>query len=1404
MSAKGKSLAWGAAMPREKKSKTQAEESKRQPVKLVKKAPPPETNEDAELRGTAGQASPIVGFGASAGGLEAFTEVLRHLPVDTGLVVVFIQHLDPKRTSVLTELLSRSTSMPVIQVTDGMRTEPNHVYVIPPNTEITISNGVLRIQPRPLTVPHMPIDQFFRSLAEDQGSKAVGVVLSGTASDGTLGLKAIKAEGGITFAQLPESAKYDGMPRSAIAAGCVDFVLTPQGIAGELIRLCKHPYLNRPRPAETAQEGERDFDEIFSMLRTATGVDFSYYKPGTIRRRTFRRMAVQELATPEQYVQYLRAHREELDLLFQDLLINVTGFFREAPTFNAIRSQLLPAMLKGRAPDDPFRVWVPGCSTGEEAYSVAMCVLEYTREANMEVPVQIFGTDLSEAALQKARAGLYPDSISTDVSAERLRRFFIRADGGYQIARFVRDVCVFARQNVTKDPPFSKLDLITCRNVLIYLGPVLQGKVMRLFHYALKPGGYLALGSSEHIGTIGEAFFEPLDKQHRIYSRKSTPSSVSADFGAYGEFHEREPVRNHGLGASAIEGQMKVDRMILARYSPPAVVIDRELRVLQFRGDTSPYLGHASGEASLDLIRLTRGRLGQEVRRLLGQADHTAAPAKSDAIPIAFENEIRNIKISVTPVYGLAEPQFLVVFDALTPAEPDRRKTKGTPSKVESERFRELERELASTRQYLQSVIEEQEAATEELKSAHEEVQSSNEELQSTNEELLTAKEELQSTNEELTTVNEEMQNRNAELQRINNDLINLLSSVNIPIVMLGGDLRIRRFTPHAEKILNLIPADVGRPISDFRLKINVPDLKSLCQGVTDTLAAREREVQDSEGRTYSMWIRPYRTSDNRIDGVVLALMDITDRKRTAEARYRRLFEASKDGIVVADAGTGEIVDINPFITKLFGYTRAQLIGTKFWESDLFHETELDQSVLLEAHERESVQRSLSLPAESGERIEVDVLVSPFTEGEREVVQFNIRDASARRRFEEKLQRNEGQLRQAQKMEAVGRLAGGVAHDFNNVLTAVLGYADLLQLEMGRDSRGWPMLQQIRSGAERAVALTKQLLAFGRKQIAVPAVLNANTLIAEMRQMMGVMLSEQIQLVLDLSPDAGRFKADRTQIEQIVLNLVLNARDAIADTGTIRVSTGNVDVDESFSGKHPVVPVGRYVAISVKDTGSGMDQDTQSHLFEPFFTTKAKGRGVGLGLATVHNNVKLNGGFIWAYSELGVGSTFTVYLPRVEREAAQPEAAEMMLEDGAGTETILLVEDESAVRSLARRFLEMRGYRVLEASSGPDAIRVSREHTGPIPLMVTDVVMPRMSGRELAFQLAIERPNMKVLYVSGHTEDAIVHHGVLESGIAFLQKPFSQNALVSRVRRMLDGEKSAASAGVPGGEANPN
>jgi len=1356
--------------------------------KAPAQTPPSLAEHDGETGGC-----PVVGFGASAGGLEAFTEVLQHVPPDPGIALVFVQHLDPKHASILTELLARATLLPVLQVTDGMRAEANHVYVIPPSANLRISRGILYLQPREAG-PHMPIDSFFRSLAEDLGNRAIGVILSGTASDGTLGMKAIKAEGGITFAQDVHSAKYDGMPRSAIAAGCVDFVLPPELIGREIIAVCRHPYVNGGS-AVAATDEDSSFKDVFSMLRATTGVDFSHYKSGTIRRRTLRRMALQKIGSIEEYVAYLKENRDELQLLFQDILINVTGFFREPGTYDFLKSRVLPGFFKDRSQDEPIRVWVPGCSTGEEVYSIAISLLECMRDSGVEVQLQIFGTDLSDAALEKARAGLYPDTIASEVSGERLRRFFVPVNGSYQIARSVRDACVFARQNVTQDPPFSKVDLIICRNVLIYLGPVLQNTVLRLFHYALRSSGYLVLGHSETVGGTAD-YFSQVDKQVKIYSKRPVPAAIfTRDLGAYeSEATTQAAPLKAAERNSPAEIHRKIDQMILARYSPSAIVIDSNLRIVQFRGEIPAFLKHTAGDATLDLNKMAPVGLCLEIRKLVQKAGRKGGAVAGGTVRTASRGGVRQIRISVAPVPSPASTQadYLVVFEESgAPVQKAPARTKAGQDTV-SPTVRELERELATTKEYLQTVIEEQEAGTEELKSAHEEVQSANEELQSTNEELLTAKEELQSTNEELTTVNEEMQSRNAELQLINNDVLNLLSSVNIPIVMLGNDLRIRRYTPQAEKILNLLPTDMGRPINDFRLKINVPDLATLCESVIDDLAARQREVQDQEGRTYSMWFRPYRTSENRIDGVVISMFDLTDRKQSAEARYRRLFEAALDGIVIADARSGEILDVNPFVTRLFGYPRARLLGLRFWESPLFAGTAINETIVDRLLQTESLQTAASLQPESGEAVDTELTCSLYEEGEAQVIQFNIRDLTAKRRVEEQWRRGEAQAEYTRRMEAIGRLAGGVSHDFNNLLMAILGFCDLLAREVGENPKGKALLAEMRLAGERMVLVTRQLLAFGRKQAVKPETLDLSQVVTEMKQLLRVTLPSDIEFVLEPVAEPARVRADLGQIEQVILSLVLNARDSMPAGGKISISATNSEVDAAFSAQHPAVPAGSYATLTVKDTGSGVDSATLSHMFEPRLVTDAAADGTSAGMSAAYSIVRSNGGYMWAYSELGVGTTITVYLPRIPAgDGARP--ALVPGKDPIGTETILVVEDEPAVRSMVRLILEQRGYTVLVAPSGRDALQLAVAHQGPIDLLLTDVVMPQMSGRELAFQLASARPEMKVVYMSGHTEDDIRHHGVLSDGLHFIKKPFTPVQLAMMLRGVLDDSRPHAS-----------
>jgi two-component system CheB/CheR fusion protein len=845
---------------------------------------------------------PIVGIGASAGGLEAATNLFKQLSPHLGIAYVMVLHLDPARESAVTEILGRATPMPVLQVKNGMRVERDHVYVIPPNYDMTIEQGILHLRDREeRRSANTTIDTFLRSLATAHGSDAIGIILSGTASDGTLGLAAIKGEAGITFAQEPASAKYDGMPTSAIASGCVDFVMTPSAMAQEIARIRHHPYIADGHKQESALLGdESDLDQIFRLLRRMTRVDFSAYKSPTIARRIQRRMALQKIDSLKNYGAFLQREQPELLALYHDLLINVTSFFRNPEAFEALKHIVYPAILRARTSNSgPIRIWVPGCSTGEETYSHAISLVEYLGEAHADIPIQVFGTDLSESAIQRARVGVYKENIGADVTPVRLRRFFHKADGSYQIRKTIRDLCIFSTQNVFNDPPFSRMDVVSCRNVMIYLSQLLQKRVIPIFHYALNPIGFLMLGTNEGLLGAGSELFEMTDKKQKIFRKRLVSNRVA--FGLSVGKPESEPVGPQAAAAPPkspdqqkipMELQREADRLLLSRYVPPAVLINHQLEILQTRGRTASFLELPPGKASLNLLKMARPGLLFELQSAIEEARKKGFEAIREDVRVEDDGKSKNVTVRVVPFKIPSESQysFLIVFENSSPARGSSAGDRlaapvdSAPASALSEispddqssitrQIVQLRQELAATREYLQSIIESQEGTNEELQSANEEIQSGNEELQSTNEELQTSKEELESANEELHTVNEEMQHRNELLGQLNNDLTNLLYSVNLPIVILGADLSVRRFTPQAAAVLGLAASDIGRPMPRLRLKIDMGSLEGNLLDVIQRVQSKQFNVQDSDGKWFLLRIVPYRTMDNRIDGVVLSVV---------------------------------------------------------------------------------------------------------------------------------------------------------------------------------------------------------------------------------------------------------------------------------------------------------------------------------------------------------------------------------------------------------------------------------------------------------------------------------------------------------------------------------------------------
>jgi two-component system, chemotaxis family, CheB/CheR fusion protein len=905
--------------------------------------------------------------------LEAFTHLLENLPTNTGMGFVLVQHLDPDHNSALTQLLSRATSLPVREVTNNLRVQPDHVYIIPPNTCMSISRGVLKLRARQeqARTAHHSIDFFLESLAQDQHERAIGIILSGTASDGTLGLEAIKAEAGITFAQ-DESAKYDSMPRSAVAAGCVDFVLSPENIARELARIAKHqqagiqtPHAGAPRGERASNRGvdspEHQFNKILALLCNRSGVDFSLYKTTTIHRRVNRRMLLNKQPTLAAYAQFLRGNIRELDALYSDALISVTSFFRDPEAFAVLERKVFPRLIAERG-QESLRMWVVGCSTGQEAYSLAMAYTEFSDRARGAPTLQVFATDVHETLLDKARAGVYAKNLLKDMPPHRLRRFFTEQDSGYRISKPLREAVMFARQNLLSDPPFSRMDLISCRNLLIYIEPRLQEKVMATFHFALTPKGVLFLGAAESVASCAD-LFERVDKKHKIYSRKPGPSPALRlhrvpKLSAQKQIAMPRRARALEAGRAEINVQREADRITLNRFAPTSVLINSELQALQFRGDTSRYLKPPTGQASLNVLKMAREGLMLPLRAAINMAKKKNKVVYKENVRVNQTDQRRTANLEIVPLKNVKERCYLIFFEegsergaakrqkmergALDlPTRSDAATLQPSYAK-ESRRIAELEEELNETRDYAQALQEQHEAANEELQSSNEEVTSANEELQSTNEELETSKEELESVNEEITTVNEEMIKRNAELNRLNSDLVNLQASTHLVIILLGRDLTIRRFSTQAENQFNLMAADVGRSISSVRHNLDLPDLERFIAKVIDTGSEREREVRDKEGRWYSLRVRPYLTLDNKLDGAVLVLVNIDALKQTertiSEARdlAEAIIHTARDPLMILGADLRVQMANEAFYTT-FKVSRAESEGRTVFELDHGH-----------------------------------------------------------------------------------------------------------------------------------------------------------------------------------------------------------------------------------------------------------------------------------------------------------------------------------------------------------------------------------------------------------------------------------------------------------------------------------
>lgn len=897
---------------------------------------------------------PIVGIGASAGGLAAIEAFFKAVPAEppSGIAFVVVQHLDPTHKSILPDLVQKYTQMHVFLVEDGMVVQPNCVYIIPPNHDLAFLHGHLHlIEPSAPRGLRLPIDFFFRSLADDQHERAICIVLSGTGTDGTLGLRAIKGEGGMAIVQNPDSAAYDGMPRSAIATRLVDFILPPEQMPEQLRQYVSHVFGHAHLPLAPGFPEAGDFlQRIFIALRMQTGHDFSQYKHNMIQRRVERRMAVTTIDRIEDYVKFLQKTPLEAETLFRELLIGVTSFFRDPEAFAAVQAQVIPQICAGKSPGTIIRVWVAGCSTGEEAYSLAMLLQEYLEEQKLPLKVQIFATDIDNEAVGRARSGVYPDSIAADVSPERLARFFTLEGATYRVRKSIRDLVVFAKQDILKDPPFFKLDLLSCRNLLIYLSSDLQKRLFPLFHHALNQNGALLLGTSESIGNFGESF-GVVDKKWKVYRRKGAANQRAPLAPLLASpFRSRpvEPQTSIGISKSMVSARAIVEKALIEEYAPASVLINSDYDVLYVQGSTGRYLEPATGDANMNLLRMAREGLRQElttgVRRAMAQLE----TVRYTNVKVKINGEITRVNLVVKPVIedDVARGLLLITFEDVV-SETHSLPANRLPVADSEQRIADLEREVSAKEEYLKTTIEELETSNEELKYTNEEVQSANEELQSTNEEMETSKEELQSVNEELLTVNIELHEKIDELSRANNDMINLMAGTGIGTIFVDFHLRIQRFTPAATQIINLIKTDIGRPVGHLASRlVGYDHLVADVRAVLDTLIPKEAEVQTTEGQFYLMRIQPYRTVENVIEGVVLTFVDVTRQTRLqeqlqelthaaqeAQAYAESIVDTVREPLIVLD-DSARVISANYAFYEFFRTTPQATIGRLLYDLD--------------------------------------------------------------------------------------------------------------------------------------------------------------------------------------------------------------------------------------------------------------------------------------------------------------------------------------------------------------------------------------------------------------------------------------------------------------------------------------
>lgn len=1306
---------------------------------------------------------PIIGIGASAGGLESFIQFISNVPINSGMAFIFIQHLDPTHSSLSPEIISKKTKIKVVEAKNKMRIVPNCVFINPPNFSIEVQLGLVKLIPRiQSTSRHMSVDTFFRSLAVYKKQDAIGVVLSGTGTDGTEGLRAIHKAGGINCAQDPKTAKYQEMPQSVIAAKITQLVLPPSEMFLEISRLIKFPQEIAQDLPDGKRKSNSHLKEIFNILRIQSNVDFSLYKQATIERRIQRRISLLKLKDIEIYKQFLAGNQDEISALYNELLINVTEFFRDPESYKILRSKIFPAILKGRDEKTPIRIWVAGCASGEEVYSIAITLLESLERGGAKNSFQIFATDISESAIKKARAGVYPLGIEKSVSKERLKKYFEKIHNHYKVHKRVRDLCLFSIHNLTRDPPFARLDLISCRNVLIYFGALLQKQVIPIFHYALKPQGFLWLGKSE--STNGSAkLFQAEDRTHKFYSKKNITTPLSFNFPPgislppvvkssikMIDEHRPKPV------SLTTDFQKDADRIILSKFSPPGVIVNADLEVIQIRGQCKVFL---EPTLSTSLYKMIRPELVSGLRYLVQQVKKENRPFKKERLHLQNHFQSKLVSLEILPINPSALPEsrlYIVFFEEVAAEVKVNQKNKKNQHNFQEQEMADILQELALSKESQQLLVDQYESAQEELTAANEELQSTNEELQSTNEELETAKEELQSTNEELITVNDELQIRNSNLATLGNDLSSLLSSTEIPILMIGNDKCIRRFTPGAEKAFNIIPSDIGRPIGDIKSNFGL-DMDHLIESVLTGVHPMEYEVQDPKGLWKRLQIRAYKTIDNKVDGVIVSLDDINDLKKKekisleAYGYVTSILDTVPFPIAVLDLDF-KLKSVNSYFYRFFEITGNVI------EQNIFSILEIQQSYFNTLHELfvQAIEFNKAISEFeincdfprigkrkmllSGAKIHWKTDNSPY-------VLLSFLDITERARVAEErdillVQEQDARNEAESANNAKDVFLATLSHELRTPLSSILPWAQLIQ--MGKVSG-----EQIHYGAtviEQSVKVQMQLIddlldisrmIAGKLTMQISEVHLSEVISMSVESVRELAAKKEIQIEAILDPELGTILGDQVRLQQIFWNLLTNAIKFSPNKGRIEIRLKYVKQNSK-----------QFAQISVIDSGKGIPEKFLPYVFDRFSqadgaSTRIHG-GLGLGLSIVQNLVTLLSGKITVENlGNGMGAMFTASFPvskandsikatkkidytQYGGKSVKVDIREQPRLDGL---SILYVDDQDSAREAISIYLKSFGAEVTSV----ETVREAMEKLTILKpdIIVSDIAMPEEDGYTL-------------------------------------------------------------------------